>query len=102
MPRKRKTDFWADALPSEMEWVLGILFLGVWVFASIGYYWGILGQIERLMDIFVPLGVKPDESVFRPMLDMAFRLAPLVGFAVAFRAWRWARGTLLRSVAAPF
>ena len=85
-----------------MEWALGIFFMGVWVFASIGYYWGILGQIERLVDAFAPLGVKPDESAFRPILDMALRLAPFVGFPVAFRAWRWTRGLLLRSISGAF
>jgi len=85
-----------------MEWALGLLFFTVWVGASIGFYWGVLGEIERLFAAFAPLGVKPADSAFRPILDMALRLAPLTGLPVAFRAWRWARRVILRRLSAAF
>ena len=102
MPRRQKIDFWTDSLPSEMEWALGFLFFAVWGGASIAYYWGLLGEIERLFAAFAPLGIKPEESAFRPILDMAIRLAPVIGLPIAFRAWRCARRVILRRLSAAF
>lgn len=102
MPRKRKIEYGTDSLPSEMELVLGIVFFTVWLGASIAYYWGVLGEIERLLAALAPWGVKPDDSAFRPILDMAIRLAPLVGLPVAFRAWSWTRRVILRALSGAF
>lgn len=102
MPRRRKIELWNDLLPWEMEWALGLLFLAAWLGASIGYYWNVLSELERVVAAFAPLGVRPDEAAFRPLLDMALRLAPLAGLAIAFRAWRWTRRLLLRALMAGF
>ena len=95
MPRRRKVDFWTDALPLQMEWALGLVFLTVWVVASFAYYWRVLGEIDQLLEAFAPLGIKLDESAFRPLLDMAIRLAPFIGLPIAFASWRWTRAALL-------
>jgi hypothetical protein len=102
MPRRRKIDFWTDALPLEMEWALGFVFLAVWAVATVAYYWRVLGEIDQLLAAFAPLGIKPDESAFRPLLDMASRLAPFIGLPIAFAAWRWTRAALLRALSRAF
>ena len=102
MRRRRKTDFWADPLPMEMEWILGLVFLIVWIGASLGYYWAILGRIDHLVATFAPFGIKPDDSAFLPLLEMGIRLAPFVGLPVAYRAWRWTRQMILRSFSGAF
>ena len=102
MPRRRKMDFWTYALPLEIEWALGLVFLAVWVVAAFAYYWRVLGEIDQLLAAFAPLGTKLDESAFRPLLDMAIRLAPIIGLPVAFSAWRWTRAALLRALSRAF
>lgn len=91
-----------DSLPTEMEWILGLVFLLVWIGASLGYYWAILGRIDHLVAAFAPLGIKPDDSAFLPLLEMGIKLAPFVGLPVAYRAWRWSRQMILRSFSGAF
>lgn len=102
MPRKRKPDFWMDSLPMELEWMLGLFFLAVWIGASLGYYWAILGRINEIIAAFAPLGVRPDDSAFLPLLEMGIKLAPFAGLPVAYRAWRWSRKMILRSFSGAF
>lgn len=91
-----------DSLPIEWEGALGAFFVVVWVGASLTYYWAILGRVDQLVAAFAPLGIKPDDSAFLPLLEMGIRLAPFVGLPVAYRAWRGTRKMILRSFSGAF
>jgi len=82
--------------------MLGLFFLLVWLGASVAYYWAILDRVNQVVAAFAPLGIKPDESAFLPLLEMGIRLAPFVGLPVAYRAWRWTRQMILRSFSGAF
>lgn len=91
-----------NTLPVEMEWILIVLFVVVWLGASLAYYWAIHGRLDHLVAAFGPLGIKPNNSAFVPLLEIGIRLAPFVGLPVAYRTWRWTRHMILRSLFGTF